>query len=149
MHSQTKSLETLHSWYNLFTRKLIMLRSVFSHVRLVIYVFYRLMWHTTGKHILNPTISVTRLMFVYIDHNQFKLYLIYVQSHRKTHSDGLFQSGMRQRLLHIIFTLTNGTYNALNQKPSWEDGLHMYCGEIYTPTKSWKSFNFILDYVCN
>lgn len=123
MHSQTKSLETLHSWYNLFTHKLIMLRSVFSHVRLVIYVFCRLMWHTTGKHILNPTISVTRLMCVYIDRNQFKLYLISVQSHRKTHSDGLFQSGMRQRLLHIIFTLTNGTYNALNHKPSdeWMD----------------------------
>lgn len=149
MHSQTKSLETLHSWYNLFTRKFIMLRSVFSHVRLVIYVFYRLMWHTTGKHILNPTISVTRLMCVYIDRNQFKLYLIYVQSHRKTHSDGLFQSGMRQRLLHIIFTLTIMAHTMLWTTNHQMSGWIAYVVWRYTPTKSWKSFNFILDFVCN
>lgn len=71
-------------------------------------------------------------MCVYIDRNQFKLYLIYVQSHRKTHSDGLFQSGMRQRLLHIIFTLTNGTYNALNHKSS-DEWMDCVCSvEIYT-----------------
>lgn len=87
-----------------------MVRSVFSHVSPCYLCVLQVNVTCSGETYLEPYYQCDQIdVCVYIDHNQFRLNLIYVQSHGKMYGDGLFKSGMKQRLLHIIFTLTNGT----------------------------------------